>query len=245
MTSSVQYGDAVASVYDSLISSAVDIGPSVERLRPYVAGSRVLEIGVGTGRIAIPVAAIAAEVVGVDNSDPMLSIFRAKGVPGNVTLVEADFRNELPVNGAFDAAYSTLGSLACVRSREELVGALSHVRDVLKPGGSLSFEYYAKQAYEPLLQQQSVTFPDTRGGGLVTVTATVDEGDLLTLGTRIEANEEIAENTVPAVEFSERVLLIGHEEVESCVAAAGFAVEGVDLGGGLGPYDWYTVRSTE
>lgn len=60
---------------------------------------------------------------------------------------EADFRNELPVNGEFDTAYATLGSLACVLSRAELVGVLSRVRGALKPGGALSFEYYAKEAY--------------------------------------------------------------------------------------------------
>lgn len=177
-------------------------------------------------------------LAGVDNSDAMLSVFRAKGVPENISLVEADFRNELPVIGEFDTAYATLGSLACVLSRAELVGVLSRVRGALKPGGALSFEYYAKEAYAALLEQHSVTLPDTHGGGLVTVSAAVDGADVLTLGTRIE------ENAAPVVEFSERVLLIGREEVETCVAAAGFEVEGVELGAGLSPYDWYTVRSS-
>ncbi|WP_406740258.1 methyltransferase domain-containing protein [Streptomyces atratus] len=106
MNQDVQYGTAVASVYDSLIAPAMPAEEAVDRLRPYVTGARVLEIGVGTGRVAIPVAAIAAEVVGVDNSRPMLDGFRTKGVPTNVSLVEADFRQPLALRGSFDAAYS-------------------------------------------------------------------------------------------------------------------------------------------
>jgi len=234
----VQYGTAVASVYDSLISPAMPVEADVERLRPYVTGARVLEVGVGTGRVAAAVAGIAAELVGVDNSAPMLERFRAKGVPANVTLVEADFRRPLPLTGRFGAAYSTMGSLACVGSRDELAAALAHVREVLEPGGSLSLEYYSTAAYRPLTELGPVTMPTPNGSGTSTFTTTLDDADVLTMATRVEEEGE------PPVEFSERILLIEREEVEDCLVRAGFTVERVYPAGQGAPYDWYVARTT-
>lgn len=239
MTLEVQYGPEVATVYDSLISAAMPTEEAVERLRPYVTGERVLEIGVGTGRIAAPVAGIAAEVVGVDNSEPMLDEFRAKGVPPNVSLVAADLRRPLPVDGDFATAYSTMGSLACVDSREELIVALGHVHDVLRPGGTLCLEYYATAAYRPLVEAGVVTVPMPHHGGLTTFTVTLDSADRLTMATRVEEYEGR-----PAVEFSERILLIEREEVEACLIKAEFSVERVYQAEDGQPYDWYTARST-
>lgn len=235
----VQYGAAVASVYDSLIAPALPAEAAVDRLRPCVTGARVLEIGVGTGRVAVPVAAIAAEVVGLDNSRPMLDEFRAKTVPGNVSLVQADFRAPLPVTGPFDAAYSTMGSLACVTDREQLTAALSHVRDVLAPGATLSLEYYATGTYRPLVAQHTVTMPTPHHGGTTTFTITLDDRDVLTMGTRID------EAGKPPVEFSEHVLLIERDEVEVCLNRAGFTVEHVYAAESPQPYDWYTARATK
>ncbi|MFP1625853.1 class I SAM-dependent methyltransferase [Streptomyces sp. 5K101] len=238
-TQDVQYGTAVASVYDSLIAPALPAEAAVDRLRPYVTGARVLEVGVGTGRVALPVATIAAQVVGLDNSRPMLDAFRAKTVPGNVSLVQADFRDPLPVTGPFDAAYSTMGSLACVADREELTAALSHIRDVLAPGATLSLEYYATGTYRPLVAQHTVTVPTPHHGGTTTFTITLDDANVLTMGTRID------EDGRPPVEFSERVLLIEREEVEACLNRAGFTVEHVYAAESPQPYDWYDARATE
>ncbi|MGW1882771.1 class I SAM-dependent methyltransferase [Streptomyces sp. NPDC001970] len=238
-THDVQYGIAVASVYDSLIAPAMPAEAAVDRLRPHVTGAHVLEIGVGTGRVAIPVAAIAARVVGLDNSRPMLDEFRAKTVPGNVSLVRADFREPLPVTGPFDAAYSTMGSLACVADREELTAALAHIRAVLAPGATLSLEYYATGTYRPLVAQHTVTLPTPHHGGTTTFTITLDDADLLTMGTRIDAVG------TPPVEFSEHVLLIERDEVEACLNRAGFTVQHVYPAQSPQPYDWYTARATE
>ncbi|MEE1938333.1 class I SAM-dependent methyltransferase [Streptomyces sp. TRM 70361] len=232
-----QYGAAVASVYDSMIASAMPTGADVERLRPYVTGARVLEVGVGTGRVAVPVAALAAELVGVDNSGPMLERFRAKGVPANVTLVQADFRRPLPLTGRFGAAYATMGSLACVESCEELTAALAHVREVLEPGATLSMEYYATAAYRPLAQAGPVTMPTPNGTGTATFTTTLDDADLLTMATRVEEEDR------PPVEFAERILLVGREEVTGCLRRAGFEVERVTPAEGPAPYDWYVARA--
>ncbi|MEV1051418.1 class I SAM-dependent methyltransferase [Streptomyces sp. NPDC059017] len=239
MIQEVQYGPAVASVYDSLIASAMPIEDTLTRLHPYVCGARALEIGVGTGRVAVPVASVAEEVVGLDNSAAMLDEFRRKGLPGNTTLVQADFRSPLPVDGSFDAAYSTMGSLACVRTREELFTTLTHIRGVLAPGATLSMEYYATAAYLPLVVQHRLTVPTPHhGDSTTTFTVTLDSTDILTMHTRVETDGE------PAVEFSESILLIERNEVEACLERAGFTVEHVHADDGTQPYDWYIARAT-
>ncbi|MFJ6940083.1 class I SAM-dependent methyltransferase [Streptomyces sp. NPDC101132] len=236
MTPDVQYGAEVASVYDSLIAPAMPTAEAVERLRPHISGARVLEVGVGTGRIALPAAEYAAELVGLDNSRAMLDVFRAKGLPGNVTLLEGDFRLPLPVTGHFDAAYSTMGSLACVNSREELTASFARIREALVPGSPLLFEYYSTATYRPLAQLGTVTVPMPHHGGTTTFTITLDDRDLLTMTTRVEVPG------TETVEFGERVLLVERTEVEACLAGAGFRAEQMHPADG-GPYDWYTARS--
>lgn len=236
MIQDVQYGSAAASVYDALISANVPAEPTLEKLRPHVTGARVLEIGVGTGRMAVPVAGIAREVVGLDNSLPMLDRFRAKSVPPNVTLVEADFREPLPLAPGFGAAYSMLGSLCCVRTRDELVAAFTHVRDVLDAGGVLCMEYYATEVYRMTARLGTVTVPSPGGSGTTTLTARIDEHDVLTVSTLIEEPDRAP------VSFDEQVLLIDRSEVEECLAAAGFTVEHAVPAEEMQPYDWYTAR---
>lgn len=238
MTIEVQYGPAVAAVYDSLIAPAMPVAEALDRLRPHLTGRRVLEVGVGTGRIAGPAAELADHLVGVDNSAPMLDAFRAKGVPANVELVQADFRRPLPLPATFDTAYSTMGSLACVASADELVSALGHVRQTLRPDGVLLFEYYSTAAYRPLLELGTVTVPTPHHGGTSTFTTTLD-GDVLTMHTRIDAEP------APPVEFSEHILFIERDEVAACLEKAGFAVEEFIAAEGLQPYDWHLARNGE
>ncbi|MBT2447424.1 hypothetical protein J7F03_10120 [Streptomyces sp. ISL-43] len=131
-----------------------------------------------------------------------------------------------------------MGSLACVRSPDELTIALVHIHEVLVPGGSLSFEYYASSVYRPLADQGTFTVPTPHHGGTTTFTVTLDDRDLLTMGTRVD------EQGRPPVEFSEQVLLIGREQVENCLDAAGFTLGSFDPSEGLQPYDWYTTHRT-
>ncbi|MGL4743417.1 MAG: methyltransferase domain-containing protein [Dermatophilaceae bacterium] len=238
MTLDVQYGPEVSSVYDSLIGSAVPVDATIDRLRPHLTGANALEVGVGSGRVARPVAAMATRLVGIDNSRWMLAEFRARGVPSNVELVDADFRRPLTLEREFDAAYSTLGSLACVRSREELVAALGHIRDVLVAGASFSFEYYCAGTYRPLADLDATTIRTPDDDGYATFTTTLED-DILTMGTCVE------KDGAPPVRFDERILLLDAGEVEACLREAGFVVEQGHRAQPPEPYDWHLARNPE
>lgn len=237
MSLQVQYGPAAASVYDSLIVGMLPLDEAtVQRLRPFVTGVRALELGVGTGRVALTASEWATALVGLDNSPDMLAVLRRKPLPENLSLVEADFRRPLPVEGQFDTAYATLGSLACVASVTELTAVLRNVADVLRPGGTLLFDYYATAAYRPLIEAHTVTMPAPHHGGVATFTVTLDDADVMTMATRVD------EDGKDPVEFSERILLVERAEVQECLAVAGFEVEEIEPSDGTQAYDWYTAR---
>ncbi|MGA0204608.1 MAG: hypothetical protein ACO3LC_03485, partial [Ilumatobacteraceae bacterium] len=62
------YGDAIADVYDAWYGDITDLDASVDFLARFTGEGRVLELGIGTGRLAVPLAATGASIVGIDVS---------------------------------------------------------------------------------------------------------------------------------------------------------------------------------
>lgn len=85
------YGGAVADVYDELYDSLFDTDGAVRCLRELAGTGSVLELGVGTGRLALPLAAGGLRVHGVDASEEMLARLRAKLGGSQVDATLADF----------------------------------------------------------------------------------------------------------------------------------------------------------
>jgi SAM-dependent methyltransferase len=85
------YGDAYADVYDAMFEDREDTSVVAGLLHDLAGAGDVIEFGVGTGRLAIPLAARGHRVYGVDNSKKMLDRLVAKPGAGGVTPVLADF----------------------------------------------------------------------------------------------------------------------------------------------------------
>lgn len=233
-----QYGAQASAAYDLLFADPTSTERTVAELSGLVTGRDVLELGVGTGRIAAPLAPLVRSLVGTDNSSHMLDVFRGKGIPGNVTVLEHDFRDPLPGAATFDVAYSTLGSLACCASRAELVTALSHVRESLRPQGILCFEFYSRNTYLELIDRSGGrSFGGTTVDGGVFEVALSHDGATLTSTTTVRVVEE-------SVTFTERVLLLSTKDVEASMAEAGFVVRETREEQN-GPFDWYVGTVTE
>src|SRR5918911_1450090 len=66
------YGDAFADVYDDWYAGISDLEGTVDTVRRLAGGGPVLEIGVGTGRLAVPLVEAGVEVHGVDASEAMV-----------------------------------------------------------------------------------------------------------------------------------------------------------------------------
>ena len=137
--------DAIAAIYDPWSRSVTeDIGFYVEEA--VAAGGPVVELAVGTGRIAVPTAKAGVRVIGVDQSEGMLAVARAyaerEGVAGLVDLRVGDLR-EPPVAERTPLVTIPFRSLLHLPDDAERLRALLAARDLLTPGGRLVFDVFA------------------------------------------------------------------------------------------------------
>ncbi|MGH8906523.1 MAG: class I SAM-dependent DNA methyltransferase [Egibacteraceae bacterium] len=108
-----EYGDAWAPVYDRFHDPKLDTETAVEALARLAGEGRVLEFGIGTGRLALPLAARGLEVHGIDASQAMVARLRAKPGGGHIPVVIGDFA-QARAEGRFDLvllAFNTLFNL--------------------------------------------------------------------------------------------------------------------------------------
>ena len=97
-------------------------------------GPTVLELGCGTGRVAVALAEEGLEVVGADSSPAMLAVARERAGTLPVTLIEGDMR-KLDLERRFESVLIPLGGLQLVATAEEVVDVLTTVARHLAPGG--------------------------------------------------------------------------------------------------------------
>jgi SAM-dependent methyltransferase len=137
------YGDAIADVYDDWYADVSDVEGTVARVRELAGGGAVLELGIGTGRLALPLAAAGVEVHGVDASTAMVERLRAKPGGPAVPVVVGDFSEQLPeVPGGFAVvlvAFNTLFNLTAPGAVER---CLRLVASRLRPGGAFVVEAF-------------------------------------------------------------------------------------------------------
>jgi SAM-dependent methyltransferase len=103
----------------------------------------VLEIGVGSGRVAVPTALAGVPVVGVDTSDTMLDLARRRAGPHDLalTLMRADMRH-LPDVGTFTLVTVPFRAFLHLCDDGERLSVLRALHDRLDPGGTLAFDVF-------------------------------------------------------------------------------------------------------
>ena len=103
----------------------------------------MLEIGVGSGRVAVPTALAGVPVVGVDTSAEMLELARRRAAPHDLelTLVHADMR-DLPDLGTFPLVTVPFRAFLHLRDDGERLAVLRALHDRLDPGGTLAFDVF-------------------------------------------------------------------------------------------------------
>ncbi len=138
--------DKIARLYDSWSRSVVEdvsfyVGEAVH------SGGPVLELGVGTGRIAIPIAAAGVSVVGVDLSAGMLEVAREAATLAGVELDlrQGDMRSP-PVEGEFPLILIPFRSFLHMEGDTDRRAVLRGVAERLAPGGRFIFDVFAPGA---------------------------------------------------------------------------------------------------
>jgi SAM-dependent methyltransferase len=106
-----EYGDQWAAVYDRNLPRLQEhTDETVEALTQLAKGGRVLEFGIGTGRVALPLAARGLQVYGIDASEVMLAQLRAKPGGDAIPVVVGDFA-DTRAEGRFDLVVLVLHTL--------------------------------------------------------------------------------------------------------------------------------------
>jgi SAM-dependent methyltransferase len=138
--------DRYAAEYDE--TTHLDPAPAVEFLASLVApGSRVLELAIGTGRVALPLAERGFAVEGVEGSPAMVAQLRAKPGGEDIPVVVGDMA-DVAVEGPFDAAYLVFNTLYNLPSQERQVDCFLNVGRVLAPGGLFVLETFIQDVTE-------------------------------------------------------------------------------------------------
>lgn len=135
--------DKIARIYDPWSKTVVEDVPFyVEEAKR--SGGPVVELGVGTGRIAVPIALAGIRVIGVDSSEGMMAVARERAALAGV---ELDLRlgdlREPPVEGEFPLVIVPFRSLLHMQTAEDRRTVLRAIRALLEPGGRLVFDVFA------------------------------------------------------------------------------------------------------
>jgi SAM-dependent methyltransferase len=153
------YGDGIADVYDDWYDQ-LEVDAPVEALATLAAGGAVLELGIGTGRLALPLAARGLRVSGIDASPAMVAQLEAKPGGDQLEVVVGDMAGPDP-SGPFSLAFAAVNTFFSLTTAEAQQACFLAVAKRLVPGGRLVIEAF-------------VPDPDKTGDGVHVRTLTAE-----------------------------------------------------------------------
>jgi SAM-dependent methyltransferase len=136
------FGERVASSYDESSAEMFEasvVDATVGFLAGLAGGGRALELGIGTGRIALPLARRGVPVYGIDLSTRMVARLRAKPGGDAIGVTIGDFATTR-VDGAFAVAYLVFNTIMNLTTQEAQVACFRNVAAHLAPGGCFVIE---------------------------------------------------------------------------------------------------------
>jgi SAM-dependent methyltransferase len=136
------FGERVAATYDEpgtgMFAPEV-VDPTVDRLVELAAGGAALEFGIGTGRIAVPLAARGVRVAGIDSSEPMVARLRSKPGADAIEVTLGDF-STTRVPGEFALVYLVFNTIFNLVTQDAQVACFQNAAAHLAPGGRFVVE---------------------------------------------------------------------------------------------------------
>jgi len=133
------YGDSCASFYDQLY-------PTIERgllatLRELAGDGPALELGIATGRVAIPLRRAGVAVHGIDASPAMIAVFRTRPEAADIPVIAGDFAST-PLGGRFQLIYSLVSTFSLLTTLELQRACLQNIAAHLTSGGCFVSENF-------------------------------------------------------------------------------------------------------
>lgn len=141
------YGDRIADVYDEWPRYPHDEEAAAEFLASVAGAGPVLELGIGTGRIALPLAAKGVEVHGIDASEAMVSKLRAKPGGADIPVTMGDFA-DVRVDGRFSLIFVAFNTFFGLLTQADQVRCFRNVAEHLTDEGA-----FVIQAFVPDLSR--------------------------------------------------------------------------------------------
>ena len=133
------YGERVAGVYDEWHS---EYDPrAIDMLAELAHGGKALELGIGTGRIALPLSARGVEVHGIDAAISMISRLRSKPGSEKITITQGNFA-DVAVEQKFALVYVVFNTFFALTTQEAQVQCFRNVASRLSEGGCFVIEAF-------------------------------------------------------------------------------------------------------
>ena len=149
------YGDRIADVYDSWYQDPMDPSAAVDFLAELAGDGRALELGIGTGRVALPLAGRGVPVEGIDASEAMVAKLRQKPGGPDIPVALGDFA-DVAVEGTYQLVYVPFTTFFALVSQAEQIRCLRNVAAHLADGGAFVLDAFVPDVTR-FHNQQAVT----------------------------------------------------------------------------------------
>jgi methyltransferase family protein len=139
------WGDRYAEVYDDfLATSEIETGPAVDFLAELAGAGPALELGIGSGRLALPLAARGVELHGIDASERMVARLRAEPGGAAIPVAIGDLA-DVADEGSFRLIYAAFYAFFALFTEEDQLRCLRNVAARLAAGGVFVLEAYVPE----------------------------------------------------------------------------------------------------
>jgi hypothetical protein len=152
------FGERIAALYDEASAENFEprvVDPAVDMLRGLAGDGQALEFGIGTGRIALPLARRKVPVHGIDSSRAMLARLRAKPGGEGIRVTIGDFATTR-VQGTFSVVYLVFNTIMNLTTQSAQVACFRNAAAHLDPGGSFVIEVMVPQLRKLPMGQSAV-----------------------------------------------------------------------------------------
>jgi SAM-dependent methyltransferase len=133
------------------------LGPTVDRLAALAGGGRALELAIGTGRVAVPLAERGVPVTGIELSRPMIDQLRTKVDERRIPVVVGDMATAT-APGRFTLVYLVYNTISNLQSQAEQVACFRNAARHLEPGGRFVVELWVPELRKLPPGQQAVVW---------------------------------------------------------------------------------------
>ena len=155
------YESSFGEMYKDLTKITVDF---VKANSPF--GSRILDIGAGTGRMSIPLSELGYQITAVDASKEMLNVLKAKDIDNKIEMYHSKLQ-DLPLDKNYDAVLCVFSVFCYITEWHELTIAIEKLSAMVKPGGFAfidipSYFAFSGRSYSSKKLERSVQVKPTK-----------------------------------------------------------------------------------